>query len=258
MIIDAHTHIGFNTLCDTTAQELLASMTKAGIDKSFVFAGEMFDLPTERLIKEIAPYKEQLYAIGSISPLLPNIPSVGQVEDWLRQEQIHGIKFYTGYEHFYPADSSIRPYLELLLKYNRPAIFHSGDTYSEAGTAKLKYAQSIHIDDVATDMPELRIIIAHMGYPWIVDTAEVCYKNKNVFVDCSGFVYGTFSEDDEKQFEQMVREFIRISHAPDRILFGTDWAISDQVSYVRVAKSVFGDNNENIFFKNAIRLFGIT
>ena len=165
------------------------------------------------------------------------------------------MKFYPGYEYFYPADTNLRPYLELLAKYEKPALFNSGDTYSKAGQAKLKYAQAIHIDDLATELPSLKIIIAHLGYPWVIDATEVCYKNKNVYVDCSGFVYGKFKQKDRINLKETAKEFGKIA-PPNRILFGSDWPIGDQTSYVKTAKEIFG-KSDRLFSKNAEELFGI-
>lgn len=254
MIIDAHTHLG---LGGAKADALVVSMQKAKIDKALVFAGGINNYSTEQLLQDIAPYSGTLYAIGSVSPLSSLRPSLQQVEAWLVAKQIHGLKFYPGYEYFYPADASLRPYLELLVKYNRPAIFHSGDTYSGVPKAKLKYAQAIHIDDLATELPELKIVMAHFGYPFITEAAEVCYKNKNVYVDCSGFVYGAFTPDQQAHFRDVIKQFILISNARDRIIFGTDWPIGEQLSYLQTIQSIFGEDFVKLYSENAIELFGI-
>lgn len=259
MIIDCHTHIGFGGLVNmhASAEELVLSMKKANIDKALVYAGEINDCTVERLLSATAPYHKQLYPIGSVSPLSLNKPTFKQVESWLAEKQIYGLKFYPGYEYFYPYDESVRPYLELLVKYNRPAIFHSGDTYSKAGAAKLKYARSINFDDLAVELPELKIVIAHFGYPWETDTAEVCYKNKNVYADCSGFVYGEFNETQIEHFKEVIKKFELVSGARERILFGTDWPIGDQASYVNTVQSIMGKDFEKFYSGNAIELFGL-
>lgn len=110
--------------------------------------------------------------------------------------EIVAVKFYTGYDHYMPNGEQVRYALNGLNKAKCPAIFHMGDCLSSVHRAKLKYAHPLHIDDIAVDYPNVNFIIAHMGYPWVRDTAEVCYKNKNVFTDISGFVYGQFTKDD--------------------------------------------------------------
>ena len=140
MIIDAHTHIGKGELIDATPEDLIKSMKAAGISKACVFAGGLNNCATENLLNSISKYKGILYPVGSISPLSPIKPSIEQAEKWLSSNSIFGLKFYPGYEFFYPHDASVRPYLELLIKYNRPAVFHAGDTYNKAKKAKLRYA----------------------------------------------------------------------------------------------------------------------
>lgn len=255
MIIDAHTHLGKKTIV-ATANQLVASMDAAGIDLSLVFAGKLNGLANPQLFADVATHKDRLLAIGSITPLSPDRPSVETVESWLAHGLIRGLKFYPGYEPFYPYDKCVRPYLELLAQHGRPAIFHSGDTFSAVHSAKLKYAQPIHIDDIAVDLPELQIVIAHFGYPWQIDAAEVVYKNRNVWVDCSGFVYGKFNPTAETHFRQVVAQYVQVAGGKDRILFGTDWPISDQSSYLDVMRRIFADDPA-IFSDNAKKLFGI-
>ncbi len=114
-------------------------------------------------------------------------------------------------------------------------------TGGEQGTrgAKLKYAHPLGIDDVATDFPTTRIVIAHMGYPWHRDAAEVCYKNDNVFADVSGFVYGEFGYTEAQHFKCVMDEFIEVAGGSRQLLFGSDWPISDQTSYTATLSQQF-------------------
>lgn len=42
-----------------------------------------------------------------------------------------------------------------------------------------------YIDNVARDFPELRILISHGGYPWIIEAMAVAQRNRNVYLDFS-------------------------------------------------------------------------
>jgi predicted TIM-barrel fold metal-dependent hydrolase len=257
MIVDAHTHIGFGRSLMATPDALVRSMKRAGIGRSLVFAGRIGQCSTEALLEAIAPYRDRLFPVGSVSPLAKDRPAPKTVEGWLKKGAVHGLKFYPGYEYFHPHDVSVRPYLELLAEHGKPAIFHSGDTYSKVASAKLKFALPIHIDELAVELPELRIVIAHLGYPWVIDAAEVVYKNTNVYSDCSGFVYGRFTRKDEAHFRRAVRAFLRVAGSADRVIFGSDWPIGDQASYARAAKAVFGPRSAALFSGTAERLFGL-
>ena len=43
----------------------------------------------------------------------------------------------------------------------------------------------IYIDNVARDFPELRILISHGGYPWMLEAVAVTQRNSNVYLDFS-------------------------------------------------------------------------
>ncbi|MDP3800296.1 MAG: amidohydrolase family protein [bacterium] len=259
MIIDSHAHIGFNEHLNKSPEELISSMEKAGIDISMVYAGEINDCSNDRLLKELENFKGKLFPVGSISPLSKDKPSLDKFKEWLDNKKIFGVKFYPGYEPFYPYDEVLKPYFKIMEERKVPAIFHNGDTYNLKKGAKLKYAHPLHIDDLAVDFPELPIIIAHLGYPWMIDAAEVAYKNKNVYVDCSGLFYGEIGNTEEEMVKKFLDTFVEYAGGTDKLIFGTDWPISNQADYVRIIKNVFKDREDldNILFKNSVYVFNI-
>ena len=257
-IIDCHTHLGGPDFA-ADARRLAESVQKAGIEKAMVYADEngFFGCPSEQLLAILKPFKQFLLPVASVSPLPASRPSLAMVDRWLKGGDIFGLKFYTGYEHFFPAEQPVRPYLELLVKHDLPAIFHSGDTYSDFKTAKLKYAHSLHIDDLATEMPDLKIVIAHLGNPWAMDAAEVSYKNKNVFVDCSGLVCDSVKPEDEALLKRLFSDYTTFGGSIDKLLFGTDWDLCGQKEYVDFINQLpLDDDQKNkVFYENAQKLF---
>ncbi|MNO69122.1 Amidohydrolase [compost metagenome] len=73
-----------------------------------------------------------------------------------------------------------------------PVVFHTGDTYSERGS--LKYAYPLTVDKMAVEHREVNFIMAHLGDPWVLDGAEVVYKNRNIIVGLSGLIVGHAGE----------------------------------------------------------------
>jgi predicted TIM-barrel fold metal-dependent hydrolase len=250
MIIDSHTHLGRNNHILANADELLASMDQAKIDRALVYAGEINDCSNKWLMEQTKNHRDRLLPVASVS--LEKVPiaygmtgtNTDDMSVWDMLETIHqgavAIKLYTGYEHFSPNSPIVNNVLHYAEREKKPVIFHTGDCLSSVKHAKLKYAQPLDIDEVAVDHPNLNIIIAHMGYPWFHTAAEVCYKNKNVFSDMSGFVYGSFEGLDSVKFKHAVNEFIDIA-GTDKLLFGTDWPISNQKSYVDTLDDLYGE-----------------
>ena len=76
------------------------------------------------------------------------------------------------------------------------------------------------IDEIAMRYPEMRMVLAHMGHPWQVDTCVVIRKHPHVYADLSANFYRPFSF-----WEQMIKA--AEWNVLDKILFGTDWPITD-------------------------------
>jgi hypothetical protein len=135
-----------------------------------------------------------------------------RVEGVLKQGQVRALKVYLGYLRYEPYAPAYRRYYKLAAKYKIPVIFHCGDTYSV--TAKVRYAHPLKIDEVAVDFPETKFVLAHFGNPWIMDAAQVAYKNKNVWIDLSAIVIG-----DAEAFAGMQKEGV-LDRAVERIKDG--------------------------------------
>ena len=123
---------------------------------------------------------------------------------------------------------------------------------------KVRYSHPLNIDDVAADLPNLKIIIAHMGNPWLVDCAELLYKNPNVYADISGLIVG---EDLESPYGDLMRsrikEMINYIGSENKLLYGTDWPLAPMKTYIEFANSLglSQEGQDYLFFKNAINLF---
>lgn len=267
MLIDAHTHIGkwkTTQSFEDILLKLLEEMRANKVDKSFILAwikhDENFNVSTKTLIDLIKDVDEVL-AIGSID--LENYAQndIDELEGWLKERKIIGIKLYLGYQHVYPYDKKCAPIYELRQKYDAPVIFHTGDTLAGAApNPKLKYAHPFNIDEVATDFPRLKIVMAHLGNPWLDDCAEILYKNDNVYADISGLVVG---DDLDSSYGDLMRSRIKklITYvgSEDKLLYGTDWPLVPMSPYIKFANSLglSSDGLDRLFYKNAMRLFNL-
>ncbi len=131
-----------------------------------------------------------LKAVGVADPRRNEPEHLRAVEAQIERhrEKLVALKAYLGYLHFGPEDPRYAPYYRLAAKYHLPVIVHTGDNWST--TAKVKYAHPLRMDEVAVDNPDVRFVLAHFGNPWLIDAAEVIFKNPNVWADLSGLFVG--------------------------------------------------------------------
>ena len=197
---------------------------------------------------------DQIACTDDIREALPAI------EKHLQREKCVGVKLYPGYVPLYPHDECYVEVLELLLNYNKTLAVHTGMLAALSG--KLKYAHPIHLDDIAVDYPELRIVMCHFGNPFLAEAAAVMEHNRNVYADLSGLLEGLFVTEHFVKTEELyisnLKTWIRYIGEPERFLFGTDWPAVKCDEYVKFIASLFDEKEiEQVLRYNAYQAYNI-
>jgi len=132
---------------------------------------------------------------------------------------VRGFKFHPSTQGFYPNDRMAYPLYEVIAEHGLVALFHTGQTGAGAGTPggggiRLKYANPLHVDDVAADFPDLDIILAHPSFPWQDEALAVATHKPQVYIDLSGWSPKYFPP----QLVQYANTLLK-----DKVLFGSDY-----------------------------------
>lgn len=276
-MIDTHIHVvrprlpGVGSLdpilnqpVERIADALRSQMADAGITHALAM-GALSSHPEDPLgvadTLRIAGRVPGLHAIGIMNPQLHDDEHLRRVESELVRGRVVAFKAYLGYLHYAPDYVGYRPYYELAGRFGLPVIFHTGDTYSPY--AKLRYARPLNVDDVAVDHPEVKFVVAHVGNPWMLDAAEVVYKNVNVWTDLSGLWIGETEHPEQRTDAQAdiarrLGEAFRYAERPNRFLYGSDWPLVGMKPYREFIQSVIPTTfHEQVFDENARMLFRI-
>lgn len=128
-----------------------------------------------------------------------------------------GIKLGANYQNFDPLESRALAVYERAQRLGLPIMFHQGT--SPVREAPIRYAFPLLMDEIAIRYPDLKIVMAHLGHPWQVETCVVVRKHPNVYTDISATFYRPFSF-----WEQMIKAMEW--GVSDKILFGTDFPVT--------------------------------
>lgn len=145
--------------------------------------------PNDATAEMVRAYPEKLIGFMSIHPYDPN--ALNEIERCVLQLGLRGIKLGANYQNFDPLEERALAIYERAQALGLPVLFHQGT--SPVRTAPLRLAHPLIMDQIAIRYPELRIIMAHMGHPWQIDTITVIRKHPHVYADISGLFYRPFS-----------------------------------------------------------------
>jgi hypothetical protein len=108
-------------------------------------------------------------------------------------------------------------------------------------------ARPIYLDRVACDFPDLKMIGAHTGWPWVEELISVCYKWENVWFGVDAWL--------PKYLKPEILHFINSRLGQDRSIWGTNglpWA--ESLSQIE-ALGLRPEAKEKLLRGNAIELF---
>jgi predicted TIM-barrel fold metal-dependent hydrolase len=261
-IIDCHVHLNnyheeVRVSLDESLEKLQSAMAEAGVGYSLVLTSYVVS-PHRPSTAEVVRAIERIPSIGVVAGISYNHyreQDLRELAEFLGAGLVKGLKLYPGYEWFYPHDQRLRVVYDLAEEFGVPVMIHSGDTFTPKG--KVKYAHPLEVDEVAVDHPNVRLVICHLGNPWLVDCMEVVYKNKNVYADLSGLVLGEFTEAFEDYMEEQIREVILYAGEAGKFLYGSDWPICSMKSYVAFMRQLglSPADYHAMMYENARRLF---
>jgi predicted TIM-barrel fold metal-dependent hydrolase len=96
----------------------------------------------------------------------------------------------------------------------------------------MKYSHPFLLDELALRHPELTIIAAHAGAPWVVETLAVAVRHPNVYLDISALPAI------RKELLPLVLTLCVEQGLEDRILFGSDFPLVDPGQYASSVRTV--------------------
>jgi predicted TIM-barrel fold metal-dependent hydrolase len=195
-----------------------------------------------------------LIPFASIDPWKGKM-AVREAKRLVAEYGVKGFKFHPTMQGFYPNDRMAYPLYEAIEEAGAIALFHTGQTGVGSGMPggmgmRLKYSNPIHVDDVAADFPDLKIILAHPSFPWQEEALAVCQHKPNVYIDLSGWSPKYFPEILVKYANSLLKK---------KMLFGSDWpAITPDRWLEDFENAGFRDEVRPLILKdNALRLLGL-
>jgi uncharacterized protein len=278
-VIDVHVHANFEdellrrqaktiSGVDFTPEGLRAEMAASDVEQAIWIGFETDGAELSRealnpmgLPENPAAQPANLRFVGGINPERLDAPALARIEEQLAAGRLLGLKIYLGYYPLPPDAEVYKPLYALAEKYNRPVIFHTGDTYS--ANAKVRFAQPLPIDDLAVDHRGVTFVLAHLGNPWTMDAAEVLYKNANVYADLSGFLVGDAAyfenpanaEGIHDAVERIRKAFTWVEN-PRKFLYGSDWPLAPMKQYLQFVKRAIDPQHHHlVFYENAKKVF---
>ena len=255
---------------DGTGKKIIKWMNEAGIDFTCVNtvdneiqAQEKAQMFNKRISEIANEYPNRLMAFAGIDPRREN--ALEMLKQCFEEYGMKGLKYHcdSGYDPNSPGSIKILKYLE---KKGGILLTHTGPL---GPPAQCKYTEPILLSETSNQLPNLKIIAAHMGSPpkWR-EWAGLAAFYPNLYGDMAmwqAYAFGKY-----ELFCRELRDLIDYAGL-EKVLFGSDGPIYDIViptkNYIQLIKNLPKDTPKGIKFteeeveailgNNAQKLLGI-
>ncbi len=148
-------------------------------------------LSNELVADVIKRFPGRFVGFGSVDPHRPDatervrrLPDLGLV----------GLKLHPTMQAFDPSSNEAMSIFEVAAEVGLAVITHSGTSGLGAGCPgglglRIDLARPILLDRAAAAFPEMPIVLAHVGWPWHLESLAMALHKRNVFIDISGWRY---------------------------------------------------------------------
>jgi len=227
-----------------SVENLIISAKNAGIVKMLVTStattAEQVK-PINDFLKTAQDSHKEFFAFGTLYPKMSEKEIDFEIER-MQKMGFRGVKLHPDFQQI-PADSDSIIKIANKIAGIFPVLIHAGDN-------RYDYSNPGRIKRLLDNSPkEFTLIAAHMGGYSVWDEAMALFKGyENLYVDtCSSMRFLP---------PEKVLELINF-YGEDRVLFGTDYPMWDQLEEVRLLQSINLSPKalKKIFFTNANDLF---
>ncbi|MEX0776739.1 MAG: amidohydrolase family protein [Phycisphaeraceae bacterium] len=169
---------------------------------------------------------DRLLGFASIDPAAGDIAR--QIDE-ARGLGMVGLTVSPAVQHFHPADADVQPIYQLCVERHLPLIVQSGAVWSPR--AKLALAQPMFFDDVVARYPDLRLVIADMGWPFVDQTLALLSKHRHVYAGLAGVI-----DKPRRLYDTLIAAHEQ--GVTDRLLLGSGFPLASTAQAIAAINSV--------------------
>jgi hypothetical protein len=107
--------------------------------------------------------------------------ALAELTEWVRGRGFRGLSLRPFMIGLPPDDRRYYPFYAKCIELGIPVSVHASANWTTCRPSDLGHPR--HFDAVACDFPELRLILSHAGYPWVLEACLLAWKHPNLYLE---------------------------------------------------------------------------
>jgi predicted TIM-barrel fold metal-dependent hydrolase len=207
----------------------------------------VWDITEEEVYCAVQQAPTRLIGLAGFNPL-EKMEAVRRVERAVRELGFKGVYIHT-YGFGIPLND--RLYYPLYAKCVELGVPVSMQVGHSAEHMPNELGRPIHLDTVALDFPELKLIGAHTGWPWTEEMISLAWKHENVYLGIDAH--------HPKYLEPTLLHFMK-TRGQNKVVYGTNYPAvlhAESIACIRNELGLTEKVAEKILHGNAARVYGL-
>ncbi len=228
--------------------------TVAEMDASGVEFGLLTGVPNDEIGQIHRDFPGRFKLFAWLNPM-DGMRGVRELERLVREDGADGLRVSSLYNNLAASDRRYYPLYAKCCELNVPVRIYTAMTYANDRSYELGHPR--HLDDIAIDFPELRMIAGLAGWPWVGDMVGLMRRHPNLYCDTAAHRprhFGT-SGSGWEQFMQFGNTLLqdKVMTGFSRYLFNCGY---DELIAEYQALPLKEAVKEKWLYRNALNLFG--
>ena len=238
-----------DTLSEVPLERTVQLMESAGVDKALLSAWHGPDgalISNEEVLDAVQKHPNLFAGIASVDLRRP-VDAVKTLREYVTRHGFKGLRIVQWLWELPCTHPLYYPLFTTCVELDVPVCLQVGLTgplrSSETG-------RPLHIERIALDFPDLRIVCGHIGYPWQVEMIAFATKFPNVFLDTSAYK--------PRRYPAELVAYMK-AHGRLKVMFGSNYPMltpADCLEQMSVL-DFDGDTREAFLAGNAKRVFAL-
>jgi predicted TIM-barrel fold metal-dependent hydrolase len=197
-----------------TDDAFVALMDRAGVEIGVFRAAS-----NEETVRIVQAYPDRFIGLAYLSPF-DGMRGVRELERLVREGGLRGFSVGALYEAIPPDDRRYYPFYAKCVELNIPVRIYTSMSYANDRPYDLAHPR--HLDQIACDFPELRIVAGLAGWPWVEDMVALLRRHPNLYCDTAAHRPKYFAKPGSgwEMFMQFGNTLIQ-----DKIMVGLSWLL---------------------------------
>ena len=167
---------------DALVDELEAADALAVIKAIDARSTDGLHISNEHVAQLCQGSRGRLIGFASVDPHTKD-EAVEELERAVTEDGLRGLNLQLYHHNLRADDEILRPLYETCVRLGIPVNLHVGLSFSDK---PIRYGDPLAVDTVACDHPDLRIVCAPPGFPWIRELIAVAWRHRNVYIGIPG------------------------------------------------------------------------